>query len=984
MASVLRTGGIRRLSARAPQSSSRAYLVIYTCGARSCGSWGRRRVFHEHEEDKRQARKAEVPEAQEGSSRHDPSLKEKIWRQRMDAIRRMIDEDPYEALFGWSNRLRRGQRGFAPPRWLHQEFEYLRVSPTARSEEHPKTDFPKKVEITSEANRTAAKSNDNVNPAEKPPSSPLPQDNSPKSSNEAISEEPILEYDPISNRMVPKGDKIFSHYGQDLDAAVDVPVKPYRPSEPKEEPSPIPRQTPTFTMLKEEPVESQPSPRDNLSKVQSSPSDVRSEYKRYMARRLPESTMSRDAWLVNEGFLNKPTINSTNNEKLEPHNLPALNTERARLEDKFDEAHSAEKELAQEKLLGEKPGNEQASKSTSILQLEKKVEELYKRRESQKTEEVRARKELEQHDQHLFNENSNNNRMRNTKDKKYIDLQEKVNEIRARREILEYNLNVARENLGKEQAKATIARMDRFVNGVPILEPLWKAISPTLVEEDHGRHDSSAKIETSLQRHKNNTESKSSTLQTAMDRHNRTTREAIDTPSQDVHDQPPRTHDPIGYNHARESRKTNEYETKPVGFEGEKATHRAHLRSRIAEIEARFEESQQRLRGTSRIVIRSNAPSRTDQRHTEIFKGSMRHVPSLAEMHGYKKDGATPKAQAGVVDAKAAKRIEAEEALLRKEVEKQKYAMMQAERKNVPSNSETVTPLVSPEQKPATSSKVLKDQTAPDVELVRTIRSIYESTYGQITTKHRQEEERAIPDPVVVNVSKPTVNEEPTTQEIQLTPILEKVATAPTPAPAASEDTPPVTYTILAYDAQAQQVTRATLSAPPSGMPETPIPLTIALKGLHAPAKFLHHLSALKDSGFTPISAEKNLLILKHIGDLPIPIEKPIDIPPIATEQVPLSSSSDAPKQEEASRDISSSGVNKLEPVFSGRNFTRTKEDWRRLWWENHNRRRARKRRAKRFLKSMALVGGVGVATLYAAGVMAEMKKVTIHDRREG
>jgi hypothetical protein len=977
MASILRTGGIRRLSSRAPQSSSRAYLVVYTCGARSCGSWGRRRGVHDHEEDKRHARKAEAPDAQDGSSRRDPNLKEKIWRQRMDAIRRMIDEDPYEALFGWSNRLRRGQRGFTPPRWLHQELEYLRVLPMVRSEEHPKTDFPKKFERSSETKTAAAKSTVHVDTAETSTSPRSSQDSSPKSSNEPLSEEPILEYDPISNRMVPKGDKTFSHYGQDLDAAVEIPVKPYRPFEPIEE-SPIPRQAPTFTMLKEEPAESHPSPIENVFKVEPTASDVRSEYDRYKARRLPESTMSRDAWLVNEGFLSKPTEKSTNIEKPDLHKTPALETGRARLEDKFDEAHSPEKEMAQEKLLGEKPEKGQPSKSTSTLELEQKVEELCKKRDSQKSEEVLARKELEQHDQRLFNENLNKNRMRGTKDKKYVDLQEKVNEIRARREILEYNLNVARENLGREQAKATIARMDKFVIGMPILEPLWKAISPKLIEdEDHGEQDSSAKFETSLERHMNNTESKPSTLQTAMDRHNKTTREAIDTSSQELHEQPPRTHDPIGYNHARESKKTHEYETKPVEFEGEKATHRAHLRSRIAEIEARFEESQQRLKGTGRIIIRSNVPSRADQKHTQIFKGSMRHVPSLAEMHGYIKEGATPKAQPSVTDAKAAKRAEAGEALLKKEIEKQKYAMMQAERKNSSSGPEAATTSVSPDQKPVTPSKAPNNKVVPDPELVRTIRSIYESTYGQITTKHRQEGSRAAPDAAVTKVSKPTV------QEAQSSPVMEETAAAPTPTPVVPENIPSVTYTILAYDVHTQQVTRATLSSPPADTPETPIPLTIALKGLDAPARFLPHLSALKDSGFTPISAEKNLLILKHVGGLPIPMDEPIEPSPI-THQVPLLNLSGAPKQKDTSPDTLSTGVNKLEPVFSGRNFTRTKEEWRRRWWENQTRRRARRRRTKRILKSLALVGGVGVATLYAAGVMAEMKKVTMHDKREG
>jgi hypothetical protein len=975
----------------------------------------------------------------------------------MEQIRRMIDEDPYEALFGRSNRLGRfGKRDwpFDFPRWWQKELEYLKDSPIFKGE-----DFPKKVQVRHEQSAPSVKDEVNARTSDIPSSyggvPPSHQENSSPISHESLNEEVSLEYDPISNRMVPKGDKTFSHYGQELDAAVEIPVKPYRPSEPAEDPSPIPRQTPTFTMLKEEPVESQPSPTEAVRTNQPTSTDVRAEYERYKAQRLPEPSFSRDNWLINEGFASKLLAKAPSNNQAEPHKTPAVKTDRAELGQKFDQVHSPEKEIAQDILLGNKSHHGQESNDANISRLENKVNEMRQHRDVQRKSEVLARKDLTEHELHLLADNQKNGKSWKVKDTKFFELQEKVNEISARREILEYNMRVAKENLTREEAKAAVARMDKFVHGVPILEPLWKAISPNILEDGDAGSDRKASRETSLQRHANNAETKASTLQTAMERHNKTTREAIDTSSNTALDQAPRTHDPNGYNHGRESKRSDVYIAKPietstkaqqgprdaeamqnssadsisskaVGFESEKATQRAHLRSRIAEAEARIIESQQRLMSLKPVSVNPEAGKPGQQgeagtpiKPSDIFKSSIRRVPSLAEIHGYKKDDAAPSTNSGAVDMS---KIQAQVGLLNKEVESQKYAMraIEEKRNTTPSPEATASSILA-EQKPMSPIENREDRQEQDVQLVRQIRNIYESRYGQITTKHRQEGVDVTPESkpssklttpetkdetaLLTHSSKlvlpspspePTLSEpvpaEPTFSEpISAEPITaeptpsEPVAPKPShsdsiPQETTSTESVPATYMVLAYDNQTQRVTTATLSSPPANTLETPIPLTVALRGLNAPAKFLPHLSTMRVSGFTPIWAEKNLLILKHVGGAPVPTDGVNHA--TTTEDV----SSDPQNVTNKSRPSTSNsaGVNKLEPVFSGRNFTRTKEEWSRLWWENRERRRMRRRRMRRALKTAALIGGVGVATLYAAGVMAEMKKVTVHDRREG
>ncbi|KAK3082274.1 hypothetical protein LTS18_007830 [Coniosporium uncinatum] len=77
-------------------------------------------------------------------------------------------------------------------------------------------------------------------------------------------------------------------------------------------------------------------------------------------------------------------------------------------------------------------------------------------------------------------------------------------------------------------------------------------------------------------------------------------------------------------------------------------------------------------------------------------------------------------------------------------------------------------------------------------------------------------------------------------------------------------------YRVLAYDPSSKTITAATTSSSSSSSSDAPIPLTIALTKLSYPAKFLPHLPTLRETGFEPVKAADNLLILKKIKDVPL------------------------------------------------------------------------------------------------------------------
>lgn len=344
-----------------------------------------------------------------------PNHKEQIWQQRMDHIRKALEQDPYEALFGNSNRLlgRFGKRdrpldftnfwGNQAERdttWRKQMSSWRTDILGDQTSSH--VAGSKAEPMDSAAPTTAGRTESNSKPT------PVAV----RSTNVDTQEiDEHIEYDPITNRMIRKSETGFSHYGQDLDAAVDIPVQHFKPARSGEAKSrdtnapkpvvqressnlqtsldryttalkpakqsygkvlqtsldrytkePSKNRQPSFTMLKEDPIDNAPpNPTSEAQKPkvdESAPSNLRAEYDQYKAARLPPAKFSRDEWLIQEGFMKsasaKPSDSSDGKDA----------KKRFELEEDFDEVHSIENERAENQLA--KPWKVQKSKSTEL------------------------------------------------------------------------------------------------------------------------------------------------------------------------------------------------------------------------------------------------------------------------------------------------------------------------------------------------------------------------------------------------------------------------------------------------------------------------------------------------------------------------------------------------------------------------------------------------------------------------------------------
>jgi hypothetical protein len=154
-----------------------------------------------------------------------------IWHQKMaerqqEMLRRWVEKDPYDVLFGWSNRLRRGIKFDKHTARMRKELEDM-ISASEKV-----NGIMANIWASSAESKTAA-SETEKRPVEKAPSTTQSTINSKDTTSSSmttpkVSEaefDGLREYDPITNRMIRKSDKGFSHYGQDLDTEVDIPVK---------------------------------------------------------------------------------------------------------------------------------------------------------------------------------------------------------------------------------------------------------------------------------------------------------------------------------------------------------------------------------------------------------------------------------------------------------------------------------------------------------------------------------------------------------------------------------------------------------------------------------------------------------------------------------------------------------------------------------------------------------------------------------------
>lgn len=441
-----------------------------------------------------------------------PNHREYIWQQRMDHIRKALEQDPYEALFGTSNRLlgRFGKRDWPTNFWRNQaggntawgkQMSSWRIE--ILGDHTPSQGVDVNREKTNSTAPTTAGRTELKNK-----SAPVAAS---RDHDDSQADDEYIEYDPISGRMIRKGETGFIHYGQDLERAVDIPVKQFKPaettdttlSEPKTHKPAVQRETntlqtslnrytaaprlekqsvgnplqtsldryakdspkvyqPSFTMLKEDPIETvSPDPKLEAGKSmmdESTPNNPRAEYDQYKAARLPPTKFARDDWLIQEGFMNtssaKPSESSGGKDK----------KSRLKLENDFNEVHSIEKEMAENPL--SKPWKVQKSKS-SITELSPQEQESANTMSQWLGDEWTMEKLRQQELQALspkapddvnvnLVETSQEYTEPGTHHVKLAPETEstKAEEIAAMNEILDYNIQVAKGNMKNRRASA--------------------------------------------------------------------------------------------------------------------------------------------------------------------------------------------------------------------------------------------------------------------------------------------------------------------------------------------------------------------------------------------------------------------------------------------------------------------------------------------------------------------------------------------------
>jgi hypothetical protein len=875
----------------------------------------------------------------------------------------MIEHDPYEAVFGYSNRLLKGVRSDWPldhHKWWQQEMNFTVRSPlVGHKVEINETDGPKKK---SEVNESKPKATE-------------------------VEPEPELEYDPISNRMIRKDGDTFRGYRQAFkitintsstppkpiettapkaqdDQAANIPVKPYRPKVEAHDLSVASTRLPSFIMLKED------LPSERPEKEKPAPaSSVRAEYEQYKAKRLEGAARS-GQWLAEEGFKDhgKPVASS-------------IYDWRAEMTKQFDNLHSKDQELAERELVGKRAWAVQRSKGTRVTPpspippTRKEKVPLY--------DEFQADKEIHEYTMQVASDNMKNERLAKETQTKadlaspHKPLLHPSFDAVANREIRDYALRVAGDNIkNKRHADRAIEhqktqewlaeqrRKDfeafnkdtlRMAEDRKLADGRRRSMEECAREEiNHARstiRDAKTELaelqarrintlETSLQRFKDNgAVTTSQPLKTSLQRLDKEPVSALERP------QPPsavsieqaRTHDPAGYNHDRESRRAQQLSDSPRKFK----------------------------------------------------------IPSLAEMFGYNKK---PKDQ-NYKPVGAYEADDASSAYLQSEVEAQKAAFIQFEAsRNTDDAVAKISDLCRTAAKPTIPQRVAKglEQKRKDDALVREIRSIYEEKYGPITTSHSQlaetsaaaektVEAKTAPEAVPPPPPPPPPRAAKLPEELsstEPTPIVEKEALVQEPsstltAPKAART---AKYTILAYDSKSKNMTTASFESIPAAS-ETAIPGTIVLRHLDYAHKFLPKLIELQHRGFVPVHAERNLLILRQ------------DTAKVAADTIPVATErSDDPVKNETMAEESAVGSGakeprRLEPVFSGSHKNHEKV-WRRWKEAKRQARHARRRRFRRAVKFVA--GGVVLsgAVIYLAGVGAEVRqnrgrgKVVVSDDR--
>jgi hypothetical protein len=991
----------------------------------------------------------------------EPSRRERLWQQRMEYIRKAINEDPYEALFGQSNRLlgRFGKRNWPLdiPNWWRKEIETFKEPIWKRHMASWRFDI-----IGSSPTNQATKE---TSPENKPRASPVATTESKSRTKgaSAVDNDQNLEYDPISNRMIRRGETGFSHYGQDLDAGVDIPVKQFKP--PQEAQSSlkqlsvsekvekaIQNQTkqlqtaldryslksikirqPSFSMLKEEPHESQPPiPESENATVQvdeDASSNVRAEYDQYKAARFPSSKFARDDWLVQEGFLDSSS--ATPSSSLEGSSL--AKDKRFKLEKEFQDVHSVEKEMAENPLLDSTPWKVQRSKGTEIPGQEvENMEEISSSLKNEWSNESLDQQKIKPLNSEVQKDIDSSAEIETSKEKnetstRHVKLAPE-SEIRkteeaaraAMSEIMTYNMLVAKGNLGNKEADAKKEMANNRVRVAKVMDDARADIDvlsyQMQVAKDNLKNrlavtqkesvDYRARIAEAIEEARAHAEILDLNFSKMGHRlrvsHIRKLQEAKERVQDLIRKlEESRQADYVAHSVQKQLADLKEIQgagmalAKLAGeFEAKVGADSSHVDQAYANVMG--------ASGGSGIHQAATTLPSNDAVEQPTSVRPPRRVPSLADFFGY-----TPKKDANTVMAQPRKHSELVKAQssLEKEIAEQKAAMEALETPRIDSVA-TTSSRQHGSAWPVSQHIEAQEQQVDDSEaLTREIRGIYETKYGKITTSHVQPSGESNPslvtvDPVEIPSSVPAPAVESLTVDAPeamsaVTPAETVVSEStnmsasspasvdtpePIPATALAEqptstvvteslvnpasspadtitDTPVVPYTLLAYDSSSQSITRASFSSPPQAS-ESIIPLTIALKHLHHPAKFLPLVQELRNKGYEPIHGEKNMLILRQMQPVKAGEQEAFEVETVGVK--------DEPRPRLPSWGATS-GPRRTEEVFSGASQSQSKK-------ERKGRKRAWRRAVRRAALGVTAVGG----TIYVAGVMAEMTKVVV------
>ncbi|EON66039.1 hypothetical protein W97_05282 [Coniosporium apollinis CBS 100218] len=189
---------------------------------RPASYWDRPGLWRIHEESGKQPQQDNKrgKDHQEDEGFFELSRAEKAWQQRMDALKRRLDEDPHDALFGRSNAMLRGVPWV--PKWLKDEM--------GLNDRETEGSRRKDTESKVDADSPAAKSPKPDSCASATRTVAQHADGSPKPST---SPQADYEYDPISGKMVPKEasnpTQTPTKAQPDNDGWIDIPVKPFKP-----------------------------------------------------------------------------------------------------------------------------------------------------------------------------------------------------------------------------------------------------------------------------------------------------------------------------------------------------------------------------------------------------------------------------------------------------------------------------------------------------------------------------------------------------------------------------------------------------------------------------------------------------------------------------------------------------------------------------------------------------------------------------------